>query len=90
MPGMIQPERKIEWDTPSSGGVVLVHVKSLFDGEWNTMPLAITPAQYEAWQEGDYIQRAMPHLSPDEREFLLSGAMPGEFEAMFPEEDDDE
>ena len=30
-------------------------------------------AQYEAWQNGELIQNAMPDLTPIEREQLISG-----------------
>ena len=33
-------------------------------------------AQYEAWQNGELIQNAMPDLTPAEREQLISGWCP--------------
>ena len=33
-------------------------------------------AQYEAWQNGELIQNAMPYLTPTEREQLISGVCP--------------
>lgn len=33
-------------------------------------------AGYEAWQNGELIQRALPELSPTEREQLISGLCP--------------
>lgn len=33
-------------------------------------------AQFEAWQSGELIQRAMPSLTPTEREQLISGICP--------------
>lgn len=33
-------------------------------------------AGYEAWQNGELIQNAMPELSPTEREQLISGLCP--------------
>jgi len=33
-------------------------------------------AQYEAWQNGELIQNAMPDLTPVEREQLISGLCP--------------
>ena len=33
-------------------------------------------AQYEAWQNGELIQNAMPDLTPTEREQLISGLCP--------------
>ena len=33
-------------------------------------------AQYDAWQNGELIQNAMPDLTPTEREELISGLCP--------------
>ena len=33
-------------------------------------------AQYEAWQNGELIQNAIPYLTPTEREQLISGLCP--------------
>ena len=33
-------------------------------------------AQFEAWQNGELIQNAMPDLTPTEREQLISGLCP--------------
>ena len=51
----------------------------------NTLDLDITQGQVDQWQGGTLIQDVMPHLSLDEREFLISGTLPGEFEKMFGE-----
>ena len=39
----------------------------------NAMDLDITPAQIDAWQNGALIQDAMPELTAEEREFLMTG-----------------
>lgn len=39
-----------------------------------------------AWTEGKLIQDAMPYLNADQREFLVSGMTPAEFEALFGED----
>ena len=57
-------------------------------GKENTLDLPITEEQFKAWQNGGMIQRVMPHLTPDEREFVISGLMPGEFDKLFPPEED--
>ena len=33
-------------------------------------------AQFEAWQNGEFIQKAMPDLTPTEREQLISNLCP--------------
>lgn len=88
MPGMLQPERELTWSEDGQR-LASIRVRSLFTGRWNEMhlgdpanPMAITRAQWDAWQAGEYIQHAMPQLGPDEREFLMSGATPEEWNAL--------
>lgn len=94
MPGLMQPERELTWS--EDGRLIHARVKSLFTGQWNEMnchPLderAITHAQWDAWQAGEYIQRAMPQLTAEEREFLMSGATPDEWDCVMEELDDEE
>jgi hypothetical protein len=39
---------------------------------------------YEAYQQGKLVQEAFPFLSPDQREFLISGLTPEEWAEIFP------
>ena len=65
---------------------MLITRKSLISGNTNTMSLPITEEQYNAWEQGTLVQDAMPHLSPDEREFVMSGITPTEWAETFGEE----
>jgi hypothetical protein len=56
-------------------------------GKTNVMDLPVTPEQLAAWRNGTLIQRAMPDLTADQREFLMTGLMPDSWDALFPEED---
>lgn len=57
-------------------------------GDTNTMDLPITEEDYNTWADGKaLIQNAFPHLSADQREFILSGLMPEEFEKFLGPED---
>jgi len=48
----------------------------------------LTEDQVNAWMSGTPIQNAMPHISEDHREFLMTGVMPHEWAEIFgPEED---
>ena len=49
------------------------------------MDIPVTLAQIETWKGGELIQRAMPNLSPDEREFLMTGITADEWENTFGE-----
>jgi len=52
---------------------------SLLSGLRHTMVLDITIDQYDSWQGGELIQKAMPNLTADEREFLMTGITPEEW-----------
>tara|TARA_R110000796_G_scaffold1199_2_gene4741 strand:- start:767 stop:925 length:159 start_codon:yes stop_codon:yes gene_type:complete len=52
------------------------------------MLLDITYEQYDAWREGKLIQEAMPNLSVEEREFLMTGITAEEWEGMCGDEDE--
>ena len=65
---------------------MLITRKSLISGNINTMSLPITEEQYNAWEQGTLVQDAMPHLSPDEREFVMTGITPEEWADNFGEE----
>ena len=54
-------------------------------GNINTMDMDVSEEQLAAWQGGVLIQRAMPNLTPDEREFLMTGYTPEDWEAIFKE-----
>jgi len=41
--------------------------------------LPVTPEQVAAWRDGMLIQHAMPHLSIDDREWLITGITPDEW-----------
>lgn len=56
---------------------------SPLSGKETTLDLNVTEEQLLRWKLGDLIQDVMPDLTPDEREFLISGVAPGEFELLF-------
>ncbi len=85
MPGLLQPTRTVTWLSPDT---VTISAKSLITGNWSTRTLTMTRAQWQRWQDGEYIQRAMPHLSASDREFLLSGATDEEWASLKDDDDD--
>ena len=52
--------------------------------------LLVEAEDLAAWRGGQLIQNAMPYLSPDEREILISGVCGRCFDEMFGEGEDDE
>jgi hypothetical protein len=66
---------------------MLVTNRSTLSGNTNTREIAITETQYNNWISGMLIQNAMPNLSADDREFLISGITPEEWDEHFKEID---
>lgn len=63
---------------------------SRLTGITRTMDLPITEEQYARWEDGTVIQLAMPHLSPDEREFIMTGITGDEWDAKFKYEEEEQ
>jgi hypothetical protein len=62
---------------------------STVSGIERTLDLNITEEQLKAYKDGELIQNAFPNLTPDEREFFLTGISPEEWEELYPEEEGD-
>ena len=55
----------------------------MFTGVERTLDLPITEEQLSAWKDGTLIQDAMPKLSADEREFIMTGVTAEEWDNEF-------
>lgn len=62
---------------------MLITRTSSYSGKTRTKDLPVTEAQMNAWQRGEHIQKALSHLSADEREFILTGITPEEWAEIF-------
>ena len=63
---------------------MLVSKRSPRTGEVNTRDINCTQEQYDSWKSGaGLIQRVMPNVSAEDREFLISGYTPEDWEAIF-------
>ena len=62
---------------------MLVTKQSPISGTMNSMELPVTEAQLETHQNGEYAQNVFPTLSAEEREFLISGITPKEWNDLF-------
>jgi hypothetical protein len=60
--------------------------KSPFSGKTNEMEIPVTPEQLDQWHNGELIQKAMPNLTPDQREFIMTGITPEEWAETFGDE----
>jgi len=67
--------------------MVVVAISAL-TGAKHAMPLEITEAQVYDWVNGVSIQDAMPNLSPEGREFLMTGITQVEWDSLFSDEDE--
>jgi hypothetical protein len=57
---------------------------SPLSGKQHAMDLPITREQLHRFTNGTLVQDAFPNLSPEEREFVLTGITPKEWDAMLP------
>lgn len=69
---------------------MLITRKSQATDTMHTMDLPVTQVQLDRWQAGELIQHVMPHLSVDQREFLITGTTKEEWDVLFGGMDDDE
>lgn len=53
----------------------------------HTREIPVTVEQIEDWLNGALIQDAMPNISADDREFIMTGITPEEWDEMFGEKD---
>jgi hypothetical protein len=62
---------------------MLIAKTSSLSSKTHEMEIDVSDKQIALWMEGALIQDVMPNLSPDEREFLMTGITPAEWNEMF-------
>lgn len=62
---------------------------SRLTGKKHTRDLPITLAELERFEAGELAQVVWPHLSADDREFLVTGITPDEERNLLPPEDEE-
>lgn len=65
---------------------MLIERCSPFSGKTRTKNIDVTQEQLDAWRSGALIQDAFPHLSADDREFILTGITAEEWDEAFSDE----
>tara|TARA_R110002096_G_scaffold150503_1_gene312499 strand:- start:214 stop:414 length:201 start_codon:yes stop_codon:yes gene_type:complete len=55
---------------------------SRISAETNVMEIDVTLEQIALWEGGMLIQDAMPNITSDEREFIMTGITPQEWDSM--------
>jgi hypothetical protein len=66
--------------------------KSALSGLEHTMDLPITQEQFDRWQLNSLpglIQHVFPHLTADQREFLMTGVTQEEWDATFKDDEEE-
>lgn len=67
---------------------MLVKRTSPFDGVEREMDLPITAEQYDAYAFGNVmIQKAFPNLTADQREFIMTGITPQQWDEIFSDDE---
>jgi len=61
---------------------MLITKTSMLSGNTSSMDIDVSQDQIDLWQGGSLIQNVMPDLSADEREFIMTGVTPEEWDSM--------
>lgn len=56
---------------------------SIISGVTRTMDIPVTEEQLIDWNSGMLIQKAMPNLTNDEREFIMTGITQEEWDELY-------
>lgn len=57
--------------------------RSPLSGKVNTREINVSREQLRLWMDGMLIQDAMPDISAEDREFIMTGYTPEDWEAIF-------
>lgn len=61
---------------------MIIERKSVISGIVRQRDLDVTLEQIARWQGGELIQNVFPHLSPSDREFIVTGTTDDEWEQL--------
>ena len=67
--------------------MVKIRMVSMFTDNEITRDIPVTQEQLDKWHKGTPIQEAMPHLTPNQREFLMTGVTKEEWDKHMPSEE---
>ena len=65
---------------------MLITKTSILSGKTRTKEINVNQSQIDKWVAGMLIQDVMPNVSVDEREFIMTGSTPEEWDLYFNEE----
>ena len=66
---------------------MLIAKTSSLTSKTHQMEIDVSDKQIALWMEGALIQDVMPNLTPDEREFIMTGITPAEWDEAFAQSD---
>lgn len=67
---------------------IIITKRSPVSGEDNTRTIYARMSDYYAWKNDNMlVQHAMPYLSAEDREFLISGCTPEDWQKLFGDEE---
>lgn len=67
---------------------IIITKKSPVTGAMNTRTIYARMSDFYSWQRGEtLVQTAMPYLSVDDREFIISGCTPEDWQKLFGNEE---
>ena len=66
---------------------MLITRTSILSNKTRTRDINLTQDQLDAWESGVLAQNAFPHLSADDREFIMTGITSDEWDAAFKEDE---
>lgn len=72
---------------------MLITKKSEYSGIEHSKEIDVNPEKYNNWEKNGrptLIQKEFPELSPEDREFILTGVTPDEWEEIFKDSEFDE
>lgn len=62
--------------------------RSPIDGRMRQLEIPVTQEMLDKWEAGHCIQDCMPELTPDQREFIMTGTTPEQWDMLFKEDED--
>lgn len=62
---------------------MIIKKRNPFNGKFYEMDIPVTFEQLQKWEDGMLIQHAMPNLTTDQREFIMTGITPEQWVEMF-------
>jgi hypothetical protein len=85
------PQGQVQIEAGENGGAKVTRM-SIFTRRQNTMNLPVSPERVREYYAGGrgLVQDVFPELGADEREFLMSGATPAEWDDIFGSSEDEE